>query len=314
MQFDYLATAQRLRWEELPAAIQAAIEANISQPVTRVEVAGGGFTPGFAAVINDRWFIKAAPARIPWLFDAYRREAEVAAALPEGIPMPRFLGASSVSTSSDSWQLIYFESVVGKIPGNPWTTAELAAVESALVAVDDALSPAPIGLKTTPLCRTVTDDPQLGLVFPQTFPDFLPPLTETSRGQLQSLLQNSETALAGQSLQHNDLRPDNILMTERGALFCDWNFIASGPRWADWVVMLAYARLDGLDVETALALSTLSKDADPDHIDSWLSVLLAYMIHAGSQAEVSNSPALREHQRFSAKMLVDWLIERRELT
>ncbi|GAA1049758.1 phosphotransferase [Arthrobacter russicus] len=314
MQFDYAATAMRPAWSDLPEAVRAGIEGNIAAPVNHSAIAAGGFTPGFAAVLNQHWFVKAAPATVPWLFRAYRREAEVAAVLPTGLPMPEFRGAAQLDDGGTTWQLLFFAAESGTVPGNPWTDSALDAIESALLLVDTELTPAPVGLEPEDLARTWREHPRLDEVFPAPMPDFVPDLSVAGRSELQTLLCGAPTALAGESLLHNDLRPDNILLTERGALFCDWNYLARGPRWADWVVMLAYARFDGLDVADRLVGSALSRDADPEHIDSWLALLLAYMLQAGGQAEIADSPALRGHQKFSAGMLLDWLIERRDLS
>lgn len=261
MQFDYAATATRPAWPDLPEAVRERIESEIAAPVSHSTTATGGFTPGFAAVLNHQWFVKAAPSTVPWMFRAYTREAEVAAALPITLPIPEFLGAARLSAAGATW----------------------------------------------------LEYPHLNEVFLARMPGFVPALSAAARSELQLLLGGSATALAGDRLLHNDLRPDNILMTERGAVFCDWNYLARGPRWADWVVILAYARFDGLQVTDRLASSALSRGAEPEHIDCWLAVLLAYMLQAGGQAELPDSPALREHQRFSARMFLDWLIERRNL-
>lgn len=176
MQFDYSTTATRPAWLDLPPVVRNAIELELAEPVDHSAIAGGGFTPGSPAVLNHRWFAKAAPSSIPWMYRSYFREAEVAALLPKALPMPEFRGAARVDRAEDRWQLVFFRAVSGRMP------AGLGA-----------------------------DDP------------------------------------------------------------------ARRPRWAGWVVMLAC------------------------------------MLHAGGQAEVPGSPALGERQRFSARMLLGWLIERRTL-
>jgi len=62
--FSYTGTSQRPGWSQLPPAVRAAIGERLGG-VLDVTVVGGGFTPGFAAVVrggSDRVFVKAAPS------------------------------------------------------------------------------------------------------------------------------------------------------------------------------------------------------------------------------------------------------------
>lgn len=311
MQFDYSATASRPGWLDLPADLRLGIETGIGEPVRQLAMAGGGFTPGFAAVINSAWFVKAAPARIPWMFASYTREAEVAALLPPTVPAPPFIDASTMAAGGEDWQVLQFRAVAGNMPGSPWTMTDLLIIEAALLATDVALNPVPSGISPGTMAAEYPNPALHHNVYDAPLPTFVPEISANSRRELRVLLELSGEALAGQSLQHNDLRPDNILISAGRAYFCDWNYLAYGPRWADWLVILCYARAAGLPVDRLLAESELSKNAAADHLDSWLSTLAAYMLRAGAKPEVLDSPRLRAHQRCSAYMLLDWLIERR---
>ncbi|MHA7153670.1 hypothetical protein [Arthrobacter sp. TMN-50] len=148
-------------------------------------------------------------------------------------------------------------------------------------------------------------------------PAYLPRLTTAHLADLRELGSLGREALAGDSVLHNDLRADNIIIrvassTPARALFCDWNFLSTGPAWADWVALLVYPRHAGIDVAPWLTKSPLSSAANPDHIDAWLAVLAAYMIGSGARPELATSPHLRTHQRFTARILIDWLSERRK--
>ncbi|MUK01754.1 hypothetical protein GM708_07280 [Vibrio cholerae] len=106
-----------------------------------------------------------------------------------------------------------------------------------------------------------------------------------------------------------------VLFIEHGsgrAYVCDWNFLSHGPSWADWVGLLPYLRHDGLDADALLRRSPLAAGADAAAVDAWLAVLAAYMITRGLSPEITSSPALREHGRFTARVMVDWLSERRK--
>lgn len=318
MQFDYSTTATRPAWLELPAGVRSAIEVQVAEPVHNVALAAGGFTPGFAATINSAWFVKAAPSGIPWMFASYSREAAIAAALPAGVPAPHLISARQVPVGAQNWQLLFFEAVPGRNPGQPWTMDDLQTVEAAILSTERAFRSNLTGIKATPVIEAYTGTPSLGQVFNAPLPSFTPKLSLASCVELRELFELAPEVMAGESLQHNDLRPDNILIAaDRAAadraVFCDWNYLAWGPRWTDWLVMLCYARAAGLSVNRLLSESELSQGARPDHLDSWLSTLAAYMLDAGMKPELPDSPRLRAHQRFSAYMLLDWLIERREL-
>ncbi|NYE94919.1 hypothetical protein FHU41_001140 [Psychromicrobium silvestre] len=312
--FDYTSTARRTPWSALPQQLHRSVEAQLGGLVRSVDLAGGGFTPGFAGIVRTdtaEVFVKAAPAAEEWMFRSYAREAEVHAALPAGVPAPALLNAQLLSAGDDDWQLLFFEAVRGGMPGRPWTESQLAAVESSLLATEEALSAQPPTLKFGSLSAEFVSDSSLREVYHRPLPSFSPALSAQALLELDALMDLAPQALAGTSLQHNDLRPDNILMQGDRALFCDWNFLCFGPLWADWVVMLAYARIGGLDAESWLRRSALSSNADPEQIDSWLATLAAYFLDAGAKPIVANSPRLREHGQFSARMLLDWLIERR---
>lgn len=317
---DYTRTARRAPWDSLPQPVRERIAARLGQEVTAVELAGSGFTHGFAAVVRGAsraLFAKAAPAEDDLIYPAYLREAAVLAELPARMPTPVYLGSDSVDAADGAWQVMFFEPVTGRMPGQPWTEPDLAAVHSALLEVERLLQRLPAALQGPDLRTQFAQDTDICALFGAIGrgtepPPFAPLITRGRAAELQQLVDRSAAALRGTAVLHSDLRADNILISRDGqALFCDWNFLTTGPRWADWVVILAYAWLDGVDVRPWLAGSALTRDADPEDIDSWLAVLAAYMVLSGSRPEVPSSPLLREHARHSARMLTGWLAERR---
>lgn len=327
---DYTRTARRTPWDALPGQVQAKVQKLLGTPITRISVAGGGFTPGFAAIISGSItgdvgvsgaaiFVKVASSADSFIYPAYVREAEVLAALPAGLPITQLIAAENIETVDARWQILCFEAVDGYMPGNPWTEQDLNVVHSALIAVQDGLAALPRQLTGEPTAQLFGADPNLTTVF-QTleqsgqWPDFVPSTAAAHARELQQLCAGSHEALAGNSVLHGDLRADNIIIRghDRQALFCDWNFLSTGPVWADWVALLPYAWHGGIDVERWLAESPLSAGANPDHIDSWLAILTAYMIVNGAKPEIPSSPQLRAHGRYTARVLLDYLSSRRE--
>lgn len=321
MQVDYTATARRRPWQELPAEVRTHLEQELGVAVERVDLAGSGFTAGFAAVLSGgehQIFAKAAPASDVFTYPAYLREAEVLAALPRGLPIPRLLTSISLDLPEDTWQVLCFEAVSGYMPGNPWSTADLAAIHLSLCEVQDALLSVPAALTSGPMAAEFSADAHFNRLFAGfastgNVPAFLPQLTTGQLWELQRLCDLSGVALAGDAVLHNDLRADNVLIRagDARAVFCDWNFLSTGPAWADWVGLLPYVRHGGVDVDPWLTNSPLTSGVEPEHIDAWLAILSAYMVFHGSRADIPSSPDLRVHGRFTARIIIDFIAERR---
>lgn len=326
---NYSQTARRMPWDRLPAQVRQRFAALLGTRVQHVALAGGGFTHGFAAVLRGSGrtlFAKAAPESDGFLYPAYLREAAVLSVLPQGLPVPRLVAAETLDAdSADSstqelqrWQLLCFEAVEGYMPGAPWTEPDLAAVHEGLISVQAGLAQLPPELTGGSMAAAFSEDRDInrlfaGLALTGASPSFIPELNVTQLYELQGLVEASADALAGNAVLHNDLRADNVIIraADSKALFCDWNFLSTGPEWADWVGLLLYVRPDGVDADTWLHRSPLSTGVDEERIDSWLAVLAAYMIHHGSKPDVPTSPLLRTHGRFTASLVIDWLIERR---
>ena len=324
---DYSRTAHRSPWAALPTAVHHRIAAELGAPAESVTPAGGGFTNGFAAVVaagNRRLFAKAAPSTDGQIYAAYVREAEVLTALPSGLPIPQLHSTDQILAGGARWQLLCFEAVDGYMPGRPWTASDLGAVHQSLLLTHEGLQELPANLSSGSMVDEFFGaSPRTDVVgrwAPENpLPAYLPPLGVQHRSELENLTALSREALAGDAVLHNDLRADNIIIRPGGgsspmprALVCDWNFLSTGPAWADWAALLVYPRQAGIDVDTWLAESPLSGGADSDHIDAWLALLAAYMVTSGDQPELATSPWLRTHQRFTARILIDWLSERRK--
>ncbi|MCQ1953286.1 hypothetical protein [Arthrobacter sp. zg-Y238] len=130
---DYRRTAARRPWAGLPAVLQLRLRTYLGGSITSVQPAGGGFTPGFAAVLgNDagvRVFVKAAPASDTVTYPSCVRESQVVPLMPAGMPMPALLAAECLAAEGTDWQLLVYEAVDGRMPGQPWTSGDLLAVE-----------------------------------------------------------------------------------------------------------------------------------------------------------------------------------------
>ena len=84
-------------------------------------------------------------------------------------------------------------------------------------------------------------------------------------------MQLAPEAFAGETATHSDLRPDNLLLDGDGACWTvDWNWLALGPRWMDWVGLLPVAQHHGIDTSAAIRSSPLTAGVPADHLDCFI--------------------------------------------
>jgi hypothetical protein len=70
--------------------------------------------------------------------------------------------------------------------------------------------------------------------------------------------------LAGDTLVHLDMRADNVLLGEDGAVwFVDWPWTCRGARWVDSALLVLNAATYGHDPEELVAANPLLSAADP---------------------------------------------------
>jgi hypothetical protein len=310
---DYRSTVRRPRWSELPATVRRAVGEAAGAPVWRADQpSGSGFTGGFAAVVHltdgRRVFAKAGSSANPHVPAAYARERVVLRALPAQAPAPRFVGAAHVPAGpagEPEWQVVVSAVAPGVIP-LPWTEQNVAAVHRSCLAAAAALTPGPAHLETPGRAQAV----ELGQ-------DVLTEVLALTRStsvvdDVIDLVHGSSPRLEGLTACHNDLRADNILVDGETATFVDWNWLVRGAAWTDFVGVLPMARADGVDADTWLMTSPLTRGVDPTAIDSWLAVVATQMLGQADQPVWPGGPAsVRRHQRRFGLAALRWLGARR---
>ncbi|MGS2617574.1 phosphotransferase family protein [Micromonospora sp. LZ34] len=315
----YHATARRPDWADLPAGLRTALADRLGAPVVAVEIAGAGFTRGFAAVLGtadgDRAFVKAAPAAgQPQLVDWYAREAAILDRLPAGLPAPR----PRWTLRAAGWFAVGQEAIRGRTPRLPWDPAELAAALAGYAQLAAALADPPAELVALGLPRLADlareDILWWGEVAAGREPP--PPLPAPVRGRLPELVTLESRlpryAAAGTGLIHGDLRLDNVLVDAGGrAWFCDWTWLCHGPPWFDLAGLLITAYASGLDADGLFAGHPAAAGAPPDVLDVTLAALAGYFLTTAASAPPTASPHLRAHQRWSGEQALDWLARRR---
>jgi aminoglycoside phosphotransferase (APT) family kinase protein len=315
----YDRTAVRPAWGELPEDVRDRVAELAGAAVVSVDVAGGGFTRGFAGTLGladgTEVFVKAASElERPIAHRSYRTEAEVLRALPADVPAPRLRWTDDVGP----WVVLGIEPVRGRMPGLPWTVTDVARAVSTCEQLADALHPAPPGLTLDRLADiSGGDDPWLrwygDVARGEVSTDLLSPWARASLPELQRLLEVSGPAVDGETACHGDLRADNLVVDPAGTVWvADWNWLLLAAPWTDAVGLLVTAHADGLDVDAALARSTLLDGVDPEALDAWLALLAAFMCgQAADPAPDFASSWLPAHRAHYGTAALSWLECRR---
>jgi hypothetical protein len=300
-------TAVRLGWRFLPPEVRALVEVRLGGPVAGAASQDGGFTPGFASVLTtgagERAFVKAASRTAqPEIAASYAEEARKLRILGDTIPAPRLDWVDEL----DGWVVLGFEAVVARQPRRPWRPDELDRALDLAEAIADATADVPDELGLKPLVEDVP-----GLVTGwSSVPDEWPHRDDAA----ELAARMTALSVAGRFV-HCDLRDDNVLFADDGrTLACDWNWPALGPVWQDTVDLLISAHGDGLDVEPLLATRPLTRDADPDDIDTWIAAICGFMLSARARPSPTSSPHLRAHSDWYAEAAWSWLARRRGWT
>jgi hypothetical protein len=305
------ASGVRLPWAAIPADLRADVELVLGEPIVEATTQPGGFSPGVAArlrgVHGARAFVKAVSAAAnPESPDLHRAEARIAAALPVDAPTPRLLA----SFDRDGWVVLMFEDVAGTMPRTPWEPDELDRVLVAMADLAAALTPAPIPAPTfAERCaaefvgwRTLAAGPA---------PDGLDPWCAAHLADLAALEGRLAAASAGDTLLHNDLRADNILLTADRVVIVDWPWACRGAGWIDLLGMLpSVAMQGGPPPWEVFDGHPVAADADPDAVTGVLAALAGYFVHRGSLPPPPGLPTVRAFQLAQGRHAVEWLRRR----
>lgn len=301
----------RLAWHQVPAGVRAQVDAALGSPVVRAVNQPGGFSPGLAArcLLGDgrRVFVKAvSPEQNPQSTRIQRREADVASRLPPWVPAPRVLHR----LDDGQWVVLVFEDVDGRQPAEPWTTADLDVVLPAVRAFGDAATPAPVdGLQ--PVAdkhraifggwrRLAVGDGDLG------------PLPRWCRDRIDDLAAAEagwESAAAGDTLLHADLRADNVLLRDDGTVvFVDWPWACRGAAFVDPLLMLPSIGLGGgPDPGWVIDRYDLLAGVDERAFLDVFTALCGFLARASQDDAPVGLPALRTFQRAQADVGLSWL-------
>ncbi|MFB9234749.1 phosphotransferase [Plantactinospora siamensis] len=305
------ASGARIGWSDLPEQVRRSVEEIIGAPVVEAVSQAGGFSPGTAdrvrAEDGRRAFVKAvSPAQNPDSPGMHRREALVAAALPESVPAPRLLG----SYDDGTWVALVLADVEGRHPAVPWRADELDRVLDALTVLARATTPTPLPDLPSAADSLAADfagwqrlaaDPPAGL----------DPWTIDRLPELAARADRGLAALAGDTLVHLDIRADNLLIAVDGTVtIVDWPWACRGPAWLDTLLLLLNVRLNGgQDTHARLLRYAAGVGADPDDLLAVLAGFAGFFLDRAREPAPPGLPTLRAFQRAQGDVLLDWLRE-----
>src|SRR4051794_26768924 len=210
------ATGVRVAYDALPESVRGWVDTTLGSRVVRAQTQLGGFSPGVAARLvcadGTRAFVKAVSAQAnPDSPKLHRREAEVLALLPDGLPVPRLIAAYD----ENPWVVLLIEDADGAQPRLPWDDAQLDRV-LALARTVNAVTGLALGSIGDRLAEWA------GWTRLAAGPGPADPWARTHLDRLVALEQSVADATAGEHLLHVDFRADNILLGTGRVLRGDW--------------------------------------------------------------------------------------------
>lgn len=304
------ASGVRATWESLPVAVRAGIDDVLGSRVVAADNQSGGFSPGLAARVRcadgGRAFVKAVGMPLnPESPGLYRREIEVAAALPSGVPAPRFRG----SYDDGDWVALVFDEVDGRMPHEPWRPDELRLVADAVTGLSRSLTPCPV--PSPRLARDEMREPMLGYrSLAADPPDDLDPWERRHLDRLAALAESSLDVVDGDTLVHFDLRADNVLLSGSRVWFVDWPWAFRGAAWLDSVLLMLNAAYHGHDPEPYLDAHPLLAGVDPWHVTAVLAGFAGFFGAFGRRPPPPGLPTMRAFQLAQHATTLAWVRRR----
>lgn len=310
----------RLDWTDVPVRVREEVERWLGGAVVSAATQPTGFTPGVAARLTGdggrRVFVKGAgPEPNPATPAMHRREASIVSALPSDAPVPRLLW--SYDEGENGWIVLVFEDVEGRHPAQPWGTDELHRVVAAMEDLATLLTPSPLPAASVGTAgylfeargwRELRDER----------PSRFDCLDEWPRRHLETLIEIEETvegAMMGDTLLHNDIRADNILLTPRHVWFVDWPHASVGPPWLDVVAFAPSVTVQGgPPPEEVISAHSATRTADGDAITAAVVALAGFFTHRAAQPPPPGLPTVRAFQDAQGVIARKWVAQRTGLS
>lgn len=301
--------------ESAPAAVVDYVRGAIDSVVVEEHPAADGFTFSVASVITaedgQQIFVKAGPKATAG-GQAVSTGAELA-------QLTLDIGPALLSWAErDGWYVAIYERLAGAAVDR-WQTRDIEGLSTLAAIMRERFDP-------SPLCDT------------EAYADAFAPLVGTWSAladpggpeersvehvrdrelpfglRIESLAELEADWFAalrgGTSLQHGDIRRDNVMREPSGRLrLVDWTHRWTAPSWADWVRLVPDIAADGFDPE-----QVLHNIAGPGTNEHGVNVMLAGLAgrcwRDGHLGPVPGLPQLRPMQRIQGEMTLRWLAQR----
>lgn len=302
----------RITWADLPDPVRAWVADEVGE-VLDVRPQQGGFSPGTADRVRGRRgsaFVKAAGEQLnPHTPGLIAREATVLEQLPRYAGAPVLLASLDEGIEGERWVALLVEDIDGRHPRTPWEQEEVGATLRALEALADRPLPETVQLPRldVDLAGDLSCWPDL-LADP---PEDLDPWASERLDLLADLAAEAPRRLHGEHLVHNDIRADNLLVDDAGAVrVVDWPWACRGAAWFDTLNLLLNLRLLGGPEPTAYEGRLSDLGATRNDVDSVLAALCGFFLHTGRLPPPPGLPTVRAFQQAHGRATLAWLRER----
>ena len=115
---------------------------------------------------------------------------------------------------------------------------------------------------------------------------------------------------AGDTLLHADLRADNILITDQGAIVVDWPWACRGAAFTDLVLFAPSVAMQGGPPPADLIASSRSgRAAAPQAVAALVCAMAGYLTERSLQPPPPGLPTLRAFQAAQATIAREWLAQ-----
>jgi aminoglycoside phosphotransferase (APT) family kinase protein len=310
-----VAEGQRVGWQDVPAPVRDAIQNVCGTPVREATTQPGGFSPGLAARLGcedgRRFFVKAvSSAANPHSPAMHRREAQILRALDPlirsgDLPAPRLVD----TVEQDTWIALVLTDVEGRQPLLPWTTEQLTVALNALDRVAHVLTPSPI------VADTIADKLSGEFAGWRTLAETstlegLDPWSRDHLDRLAILETDWQRCAAGNTLLHTDLRADNLLLTDHGAVLVDWPGACTGAAFVDLVMLAPSVTMQGGPYPTdLLAASETGRGVTTEQLRPVVCAVAGYFTERSLQPAPPGLPTVRAFQAAQAAIARRWLAD-----
>jgi hypothetical protein len=308
------AAGVHLPWSEVPEEVRHWVGGVVGSPIVDATDMAGGFSPGCCTLLHfedgQSVFVKAVGEALnPISPGMHRREGKIAPALPRSARLPVFIEGYD----DGDWVALLYREIRGVLPRQPWVETELDAVLEGLAAMHESLTPCPI----VDIEKTSARDPTIFTGWRSLASMTAPPdeLDEWSRRHLDALAELEARCPAaldqGDTLVHGDIRSDNVLLAEPGAVFIDRPHASRGSTLSDLVGWAPSVALEGgPDPETLIGRYRTSTRWDDDATNAIIAGVAGYFTSHALRPAQPGLPTIRDFQGAQGVVARSWLRRR----